>query len=146
MVKSRDKNEIMVLIVRLASRLQARADAFFRSYGVSSAQYNVLVLLKGSQDGLSQVQISRQMVVSRANITSIIDKLEKKGLVKRLPDTSDRRSFRVRLTDKGRALIKEIEKAYFPRVDEIFPDRLFGKFKGMRRYLDEWIRRLEEKR
>ncbi len=145
-MRSREKNEIMLSIVRLASRLQARADAFLRPYGVSSAQYNVLVLLKGARDGLSQVEISREMVVSRANITSIIDKLEKRGLVRRFPDTSDRRLFRVRLTDKGRALIKEVEKTYFPEVDRIFPDRLFRKFKDVQEYLGDWIKMLEERR
>ncbi len=99
-MKSRDKNRFILSMVKLALRLQARADAFFRPYGVSSAQHNVLVLLKENKDGLSQIAISRQMVVSRANITSIIDKLEKKGLIRWFADSADRRLFSVRLTKK----------------------------------------------
>ncbi len=144
-MKSKDKNRFMLSIVKLASRLQARADAFFRPYGVSSAQYNVLVLLKENKEGLSQVEISRQMVVSRANITSIIDKLEKKGLVKRFSDPDDRRLFNIRLTKEGRQLIKEVEKAYFANVDNIFPDELFKGLRPVLPHLNKWIELLEDR-
>ena len=58
-------------------------------------------------------------VVSRSNITGIIDRLEKLGLVKREGSADDRRVKYIAITQKGRDLIKKVEEKYFDNLKQI---------------------------
>ena len=132
------KNEFILNLVMLANKLQSLGNAFFKNYGLTSAQYNVLVLLRANPQGLTQVEISKNLVVSRANITSLLDKLESEGLAVRMR-SEDRRSYKVVLTQKGKDLIQRIEGEYYRRVDEIFPDRLARGMSDCRKRISEWL-------
>lgn len=79
----------------------------FAKYGLSSAKFNALVHLHMAGDrGLNQSELGGKMLVSRANITGLIDRLEKDGLVVRRDDPSDKRAFRVCLTGRAAALMQ----------------------------------------
>lgn len=81
---------------------------------VTPEQWGLLYLLnrKGEQ---YQRQISKTLLKDRPNVTRMIDILEKKELVKRMPDEENRRIFKVFLTDKGR----EIAVKYKPLIKNI---------------------------
>ena len=67
-----------------ASQLRKKAGEFLRPFGLTDVQFNLMMLLRhqsGNQGGLNQAQISNMMLVNRANITAIIDRMEKAGLV-----------------------------------------------------------------
>lgn len=87
----------------------AQEDVFnmhFARYGLSGPKFNVLIHLYMTGDvGLIQSELSKKMVVSRANITSLVDRLEKEDLVVRRNDPSDKRVFRVCLTNRAFALM-----------------------------------------
>ena len=73
-------HETILNIYYTASRMKKLADEFFRSYGTTDVQFNVMMLLKYQSEvsgGLTQVDLSRMMLVNRANITSLIDRMEK---------------------------------------------------------------------
>ena len=81
-----------------------------------------MMLLKYQSDkdeGLSQAQLSSMMLVNRANITSLIDRMEKVDLVIRTPAPSDRRSNIVKLTGRGKELLARIEPLYTQEVKRI---------------------------
>ena len=61
----------------------------------------MLNLLEGNPSGLSQTGLSRQLVMHRSNVTGLVDRLEKRRLVKREDAAGDRRAYRVVLTPKG---------------------------------------------
>lgn len=74
----------------------------FARYSLSRTKFNALIHLYMTGDrGLTQSELSKKMLVSRANITSLIERLEKEDLVVRSNDPSDKRVFRVCLTDKA---------------------------------------------
>ena len=78
----------------------------FAKYGLSRAKFNALVHLHMAGDrGLTQSELGKKMLVSRANITGLMDRLEKDGLVARGGDLADKRAFRVCLTDRAAALM-----------------------------------------
>lgn len=107
--------EVILNIYYTASCLKKKADEFFGQFGISDVQFNVMMLLRYQQsghDGLSQAQISQMMLVNRANITSLIDRMEKAGLVVRTPRENDRRAYLVKLTDQGNDLLDEVEPLY----------------------------------
>ena len=66
--------------------------------------------------GLSQAQISDMMLVNRANITSLVDRMEKAELVTRNSHSNDRRYNIIKLTPKGKNLYTKVEPHYFEKV------------------------------
>lgn len=105
-------HETALNIVRTAGVLSAAAAAFFRAHGLTEAQFNVLFALKHNPRDITQSDLGRMLVVTRATITSVLDKLESKGLVERISVPSNRRIYHLALTPKGRALIDELEPQY----------------------------------
>ena len=105
-----------------ASRLRKTASDFLRPFGLTDVQFNLMMLLKhqsGPGGGLNQAQISHMMLVNRANITSLVDRMEKADLVTRTAAPSDRRYNIIKLTGRGKELLAEIEPLYADEVKRI---------------------------
>ncbi|MFC1738074.1 MarR family winged helix-turn-helix transcriptional regulator [Planctomycetota bacterium] len=105
-----------------ASCLKKKADEFFRRFSITDVQFNVMMLLalqSGPKGGLSQAELSDMMLVNRANITSLIDRMEKAELVKRTDAPNDRRYNIVKLTAKGKKLFTKVEPLYAKQVKDI---------------------------
>jgi len=98
--------EVMVKLMRVGDRFWRQSDEWFTRWGIMDSHYNVLRILNGAGEPLSQVEIGRRMLSSRANVTKLVDLLEKRGLVKRL-SCGDRRVNLVGLTDKGAEFVEE---------------------------------------
>jgi len=113
--------ESLLSIYHTANCIKKRADEFFRAFGLSDVQFNVMMLL-GHQyrpgGGLSQAQISEMMLVNRANITTLIDRMEKAGLVERTTAPTDRRFNIVKLTDYGVSLLAKVEPLYVEEIQQ----------------------------
>jgi DNA-binding MarR family transcriptional regulator len=70
----------------------------------------------GPDGGLSQAQLSDMMLVNRANITTLIDRMEKAALVVRTSDSDDRRTNIIKLTAKWKKLFERVESLYVEQV------------------------------
>jgi len=73
----------------------------------------------GPEGGLSQAQLSRMMLVNRADVTSLINRMEKAGLVLRKPAPSDRRYNIIRVTARSRKLFDTVQPLYTQQVKQI---------------------------
>jgi DNA-binding MarR family transcriptional regulator len=116
------EHEAILNVYYTASLMKKQADIFFRRFGLTDVQFNVLMLLNyqtGPEGGLSQAELSNMMLVNRANITSLVDRMEKTSLVVRTSSPDDRRYNIIILTDKGRRLFEEVEPIYQKRIREI---------------------------
>jgi len=113
------RHETLLNIVRTVSVLSVKGEAFFRKYGITEAQFNVLFALKYKKKKWTQSELGRRLVVTRASITSILDKLEIKGLVIRNSVTGNRRIRHVELTPEGLALIKKMEPIYRKNIHRL---------------------------
>ena len=116
------EHEAILNIYYTASRIKKQAAEFFRTFGLTDVQFNVLMLLHyqtAPEEGLSQAQLSDMRLVNRANTTSLIDRMEKAGLVVRTPDASDRRYKIVKLTARGRKLLADVEPLYAKEVRKV---------------------------
>ena len=80
---------------------------FFNDLGVRPVQYAVLTVID-KNPGLKQSQISEALGIKRANLVAILDAIERRGLARREAVATDRRSYALRLTEKGVALMKEL--------------------------------------
>lgn len=80
----------------------------FSQFGISPAASNAMAILKHAEQGCTQQRLSQLLLSSRANVTKILDGLEKKGLVKRTSTENDRREHIVKLTEKGDSLMNVV--------------------------------------
>lgn len=115
-------HEALLNIYYSASCLKKKAGEFLRPFGLTDVQFNLMMLLKYQTDrdgGLSQAKLSSMMLVNRANITSLIDRMEKSSLVVRTSAPSDRRANIVKLTARGIGLLDKIEPLYTEEVKSI---------------------------
>ncbi|WP_094602758.1 HTH-type transcriptional regulator MhqR [Sporomusa silvacetica DSM 10669] len=78
----------------------------FARYSLSKAKFNALIQLfmTGGQ-GLTQSELGKKLLVSRANVTRLIDRLEKEDMVIRKGDPADKRVFQLYLTDRASMLM-----------------------------------------
>ncbi len=115
-------HEALLSIYYTAARLRKRAGELFRIFGLTDVQYNVLSLLvyEGLENGgLTQVELSRMMLVNRANITTLIDRMEKAGLVIRKPVPNDRRYNIIQITPHGEQMYHSVSGKYGAKIAEI---------------------------
>ncbi|MBM7646553.1 DNA-binding MarR family transcriptional regulator [Scopulibacillus daqui] len=86
-----------------------------RLYDITPEQWTILRYL-GGQDGITQKELSQKSGKDQATVTRILDILDRKELIVRQSNASDRRSFLVYLTEEGKALRDTIE----PIMQEIY--------------------------
>src|SRR5437868_550060 len=77
---------------------------------LSSTQYNVLRILRGAQEGLPCGEIASRMITRDPDITRLLDRLEKRGLISRCRETKDRRMILTRITPAGLNLLAELDE------------------------------------
>lgn len=106
------RHETVLNIVRTANVLSLKGAALFRHYDLTEAQFNVLFALKFKESNWTQSDLGKRLVVTRASVTSVLDKLEEKGFVSRKDVEGNRRIYHVDLTPEGRALLEEVEPLY----------------------------------
>jgi len=119
--------EALLQLLRAADTLWNASRTFFAQWGLSPSQFNVLSLLQSHPGGISQTELSRQLIMHRSNATGLVDRLERRGLVKRLNLAGDRRAYRVVLTSSGDKLLRDMLPGYHAKAD-----RVWGKLSGRR--------------
>lgn len=112
----------LLQVLRTAEALWESSRVFFSRWDLSPSQFNVLNLLGESADGMTQVDLSRALIMHRSNITGLVDRLERRKLVRRLPQPSDRRAHCVVLTPSGRRLLAAILPEYHAAAESIWGD------------------------
>ncbi|MBD3176734.1 MAG: MarR family transcriptional regulator [Armatimonadia bacterium] len=106
-------------LVRTHGYVSPYIDQTLKAGKLTGAQFNTLLALGSAGDeGMLMGEIGERLVVSKSNVTGLIDRLEKHGLVERC-ETPDRRATRVRLTSEGRAALYEVLPAYRGAVCEL---------------------------
>lgn len=103
----------LIELLRTADTIWDASRVFFGRWDLSPSQFNVLNLLRLSRSGLSQTDLSRELLTHRSNVTGLVDRLERRGFVKRKDAAGDRRAYSVGLTAAGAALLRRILPLYY---------------------------------
>ena len=90
------------------------------SFGITLPRFDLMAQLERHPDGLTMGELSRRMMVTGGNITTIVDQLEKEKLVMRVVGVNDRRSFTVKLTQAGRDAFTDMAISHEAWVADIF--------------------------
>ncbi len=101
------KREIAFNIMDVARMLRTYADQRARQFGISRAQWTVLVRLDRSE-GLKQSELAEILDLQPISLTRLLDRLAENGLIERRPDPNDRRANRLYLTPAARPLLIEL--------------------------------------
>jgi len=98
---------VLSRVTRLARHLDGARQEAFASHDLDSWEFDVLAALRraGAPYALSPGQLSSQTLVTSGTMTTRVDRLAERGMVRRLPDPHDRRGVRVELTDQGKAAV-----------------------------------------
>ena len=97
-------------IIYTANWISSGQSVFFKPFGISSQQYNILRILKGAGEPIKVQTIKERMLERSPNATRLMDKLNDKQLINRLPCPNDRRVVHIEITNKGLSLINDISK------------------------------------
>ncbi len=109
-------------LLRTAEALWNGSRLFFARWNLSPSQFNILNVLRDHPAGCSQIELSRQLIMHRSNVTGMIDRLEARGLVQRMETPGDRRAYRVRLTAAGAGRMRQILPSYYRAAEEVWVD------------------------
>ena len=119
------KNELqkaMVNMVYTASWMSEKQKLFFEPYDITSQQFNILRILRGSKSPLSTMDIRDRMLDKMSDTRRMVVRLEKKKLVDKTLNSKDQRLVDVTISDRGRNLLAQI--------DEV-EDELIGIFSNL---------------
>lgn len=98
-------------IVQTAEQLQRGFAELFKPHDLSLVQYNVLRILRGAgPDGATCSAVSHNLIQHDPDVTRLLDRLEKRGLIERARDTKDRRVVRTRISKAGEVLLAELDE------------------------------------
>jgi uncharacterized lipoprotein YddW (UPF0748 family)/predicted transcriptional regulator len=89
--------------------LSERIDSIFEEWDITPRQFNILRILRGEGKPLSTLQIRQRMLDKMSDTSRIVDRLLKKGLVRKTPNGEDRRLVDVVITPKGKKLLEKID-------------------------------------
>jgi DNA-binding MarR family transcriptional regulator len=108
--RSREQQAAIGLL-RTADALKRSIAKLIEPYGITPQQYNVLRILRGAgPEGLPTLTIGERMIEQTPGVTRLVDRLERKGLVARIPCSKDRRRVYCRITTKGLELLTELDE------------------------------------
>ncbi|MFC1552023.1 MarR family winged helix-turn-helix transcriptional regulator [Candidatus Latescibacterota bacterium] len=124
--------------------LSKEGQRIFRPFGITEAYFNILMLLKfqSSEGRINQTILGDMLFVKKSNITGLIDRMEKAGLVTRIPDPFDRRVNFVEITSAGSEIFEKASKVYYERIAEIMYSFSKSDFNDLFRLLESVRERL----
>jgi len=104
------EQEALLGLIRTADQLRRRGGEVLAPYGISNQQYNVLRILRGAgKKGLPTLEIGSRLIEQAPGITRLLDRLEKKKLIRRRRCPEDRRQVLCWITAQGRGLLARLE-------------------------------------
>src|SRR5437899_12053949 len=97
-------------LLRTCDLLSRGPSQVLKTEDLSATQYNVLRILRGSPDGLPCGEIASRMITRDPDVTRLLDRLEKRGLISRFSDTKDRRTVIGKITAEGLKLLARLDE------------------------------------
>ncbi|MCC6792316.1 MAG: MarR family transcriptional regulator [Thermomicrobiales bacterium] len=105
-------------MARLVQQTERMLTASLKRHQLNAGQVDILATA-ASGDGLTQQELAGRLCHSKANVSQLLDKLERAGLVRRVPEG---RAYRIHLTEEGRALLERV----MPEQQRIIAEQFAG--------------------
>jgi DNA-binding MarR family transcriptional regulator len=115
-------------LVRTSDLLSRGPLQVLKTEDLSGTQYNVLRILRGAPEGLPCGEIASRMITRDPDVTRLLDRLEKRGLISRCRETKDRRTVMTRIAPPGLKLLASLDEpirdAHRKQLGHLGPKRL----------------------
>ena len=106
------KVKALVNVLYTANWISSFQNEFFKPFGISPQQYNILRILNGTDQALKVQTIKERMIERSPNATRLMDKLIAKQLIERFPCKDDRRVVYIKITNTGKQLLESISEDF----------------------------------
>jgi len=118
---SKRRLKLWIRLLRVTRSTEASLRAFLRTgHATTLPRFDVLAALWRRRDGVNMSELSRMLLVSNGNATTVVDRLEADGLVRRTPSQTDRRTVFVALTPQGRIRFERLATEHEAEVARLF--------------------------
>jgi DNA-binding MarR family transcriptional regulator len=105
------EDTVFISLQKTADSLGIEAEQLFKPHGLTGTQYNVLRILRGAEpEGLACRAIGERMISHDPDMTRLLDRMERRGLLSRARQTDDRRVIKTRISPAGLALLKSLDQ------------------------------------
>jgi MarR family transcriptional regulator for hemolysin len=132
-------------VARIARRLRQAVDAELSVLGLTEATWRPLVYVRRLGDGVRQKELATALSIEGPSLVRILDNLERRGLIERRADESDRRARGIHLTRAGRELAKRAAKAGGEVQARVLASVTPAELEACQRVLANIERQLEER-
>jgi DNA-binding MarR family transcriptional regulator len=109
------------LLKRSQTKLSKAVDIELTQYEITSVQGGILMMLASGRYSTA-AELAREMYIDSASMTRMIDRLEKRGLIVRMPRGDDRRIINLQLTEEGRSLAGRLPACYTHVLNQNFAE------------------------
>jgi DNA-binding MarR family transcriptional regulator len=104
------ESRVFVALLIAADRLSQQAEQLMKQYSLTGTQYNVLRILRGAEPhGLPCKGISDRMISHDPDMTRLLDRMEKRGLISRVRQLDDRRVVKTRISAQGLEILRKLD-------------------------------------
>jgi DNA-binding MarR family transcriptional regulator len=104
------QQEAQLSVIRTGSLLTDAFEQMLKPYGITSAQFNVLRILRGAEpEGLCRNELRERLLTRMPDVTRLLDRMVDAGLVERTREGEDRRKVRTKITPKARRLVDKLD-------------------------------------
>ena len=136
------EDRLFVALLTVADALSLEAEQLVKSASLSGAQYNVLRILRGAEpQGLACSTIGDRMISHDPDITRLLDRMAKRGLITRERQTHDRRVVLARITSQGLEMLKTLDQPIHDLHKRQFRHIPMAHLKALAELLEELRRR-----
>jgi DNA-binding MarR family transcriptional regulator len=132
------EDTVFISLQKTADFLGIEAEQLFKPHGLTGTQYNVLRILRGAEpDGLPCRAIGERMISHDPDMTRLLDRMEKRGLISRARQTDDRRVIKTRISSAGLVLLKSLDQPVRELHKRQFHHLPAARLKTLGRLLEE---------
>lgn len=120
---SKQRLRLWLLLLRTTRSTESELREFLRvEHETTLPRFDVMAALYRTDKGLTMTELSRYLLVSNGNVTTVVDRLVQDGMAKREQLANDRRSLRVSLTPQGYEQFTAMASAHEAKLNELFAD------------------------
>lgn len=131
------EDQLFVAVLKAADSLSQEAEQLIKAAGLTGAQYNVLRILRGAEpEGLPCSGVGERMISRDPDMTRLLDRMEKHGLITRERQKVDRRVIKTRITAEGLKLLKRLDQPVHDLHKEQFRRLSAARLKQLAELLD----------
>ncbi len=147
-INNNDNSPEEIAVYSLAfcySLVERQIEDYLKQFNISPAKFNTLLIIKhqGKDEGISQIDIGKRLIVTASNMTKLLDRLSKEGLIERHAQEGDRRVNLIKITKKGADILDKAWPGYVETVNKITGLLSKQELKQLSGTLLKWFEKLE---